>query len=140
MKAYIELFNVIIGAALCSVGFTSLAQTTQVQVGQHPRSFQKDIVKTVSADYLLYLPEKYGATQDAWPLILFLHGAGERGNDLSKVEMTDHPSSLQRNRKHFLSSLSPLSAQRIVGGQMRHSMRCWIALCQHTGLIRIGFM
>ena len=29
-------------------------------------------------DYLLYLPKDY-AEKDSWPLLLFLHGAGERG-------------------------------------------------------------
>lgn len=39
----------------------------------------------VSIDYLLYLPEAYPASTEPWPLIMFLHGAGERGSDLAKV-------------------------------------------------------
>jgi predicted peptidase len=91
MKTGIVLSNVIIAAAVCGVGCTSLTQRTQVQVGQHPHSFQKGIVKTVHADYLLYLPEGYDATQEAWPLMLFLHGAGERGSDVSKVAIHGPP-------------------------------------------------
>jgi predicted peptidase len=40
---------------------------------------------SVEMDYLLYLPEGYGRQNRKWPLILFLHGAGERGSDISKV-------------------------------------------------------
>lgn len=36
--------------------------------------------------YLLHLPDGYRADADQrWPLILFLHGAGERGSDLALV-------------------------------------------------------
>jgi predicted peptidase len=37
-------------------------------------------------DYLLYLPAGYDTdTAKRWPLMLFLHGAGERGTDVQKV-------------------------------------------------------
>ena len=46
----------------------------------------------VTLDYLLYLPEKYDTdSTQTWPLILFLHGAGERGNDLIKVKKHGPP-------------------------------------------------
>jgi predicted esterase len=35
---------------------------------------------------LTYLPEGYDQSQKAWPLILFLHGSGERGSDLSVLK------------------------------------------------------
>lgn len=34
---------------------------------------------TLAEDYLIYLPKNYN--RQSWPLIVFLHGAGERGND-----------------------------------------------------------
>lgn len=37
--------------------------------------------------YLLYLPEDYGKTKKDWPLMVFLHGAGERGSNLDKVKV-----------------------------------------------------
>ncbi len=58
---------------------------------QEHRSFTKEIRKTVSLSYLLYLPKGYGTNKTKrWPLILFLHGSGERGDDLDKV-MTNGP-------------------------------------------------
>ena len=41
--------------------------------------------------YLLYLPQDYGKVDKRWPLILFLHGAGERGDDLARVEVHGPP-------------------------------------------------
>ena len=51
-----------------------------------PQSFEKTITKKVSSKYLLYLPQDYNKdTLKHWPLILCLHGKGERGNDLNAV-------------------------------------------------------
>ncbi len=36
-------------------------------------------------DYLLWLPRDYDAMRKQWPMILFLHGAGERGTDIWKA-------------------------------------------------------
>lgn len=39
-----------------------------------------------SLQYQLILPERYEAKpEQRWPLVLFLHGAGERGEDFSKI-------------------------------------------------------
>jgi predicted peptidase len=54
---------------------------------QQPRRFSKDVTRHVELSYLLYLPKKYDAAPDRrWPTILFLHGAGERGDDLNAVK------------------------------------------------------
>jgi predicted peptidase len=38
--------------------------------------------------YLFYLPRSYGQEPgNKWPLILFLHGAGERGDDLDLLRL-----------------------------------------------------
>ena len=70
-------------------------------MGHHTQSFKKEIMKTLKADYLLYLPEKYVTTQKKWPLILFLHGSGERGNELRKVEIHGPPKLIAIERKEF---------------------------------------
>ena len=45
------------------------------------------IEKKVSLNYLLYLPSEYDEKPDfRWPLLLFLHGIGERGDDLELVK------------------------------------------------------
>ena len=48
--------------------------------------------KTDSLRYLIYLPAEYAAAKEtAWPLLLFLHGSGERGNDLELVKKHGPP-------------------------------------------------
>ena len=43
--------------------------------------------------YLLFLPDEYKAEdkQKQWPLMVFLHGAGERGTDLNRVKKHGPP-------------------------------------------------
>lgn len=44
------------------------------------------VSQTVTLPYLLYLPPDYAPDSGRrWPLLLFLHGAGERGTNLQKV-------------------------------------------------------
>jgi predicted peptidase len=55
---------------------------------QQPQSFQATIQKNVSLQFLLYLPTDYHNSDQKWPLVLFLHGIGERGADLELLK--DH--------------------------------------------------
>jgi len=49
--------------------------------------FERRISRVVSGDYRLYLPKEYKPRGRArYPLVLFLHGFGERGSDLGKLE------------------------------------------------------
>jgi predicted peptidase len=57
------------------------AQSTQSETG----SFDTSVVKPVHLRYLIDLPSGYSATKDSWPLVLCLHGAGERGSDIGAV-------------------------------------------------------
>jgi predicted peptidase len=49
-----------------------------------------DAQRQIQMDYLLYLPDDY-ESKESWPLMLFLHGAGERGNDLELVKKHGPP-------------------------------------------------
>ena len=71
--------------------------------GQHDRHFEKQV--PVKLDYLLFLPEGYAADKDkTWPLILFLHGAGERGSNLAKVKVHGPPKIVELGKHHCLKS------------------------------------
>lgn len=70
-------------------------------MGQSPKSFKKTIRLTARLNYLLYLPARYGKTKKEWPLILFLHGAGERGNDLEKVKVHGPPKLVAQQGRQF---------------------------------------
>ena len=66
-------------------------QQSEARMGQYPQSFRKTLKVSVSSKYLLHLPDRYDSSKNKWPLILFLHGAGERGDDLSKVAVHGPP-------------------------------------------------
>jgi len=67
---------------------------------QTAHNFEKEIKLTLSANYLLYLPKEYDQSNDEFPLVLFLHGAGERGTDIEKVKVHGLPR-LINERKDF---------------------------------------
>lgn len=58
--------------------------------------------------YLLHLPAEYDAKEGKrWPLILFLHGAGERGTNLSKVAVHGPPKLVKSNPSFPFILVSP---------------------------------
>ena len=77
------------------------------QEGQHAQTFEKEIKKTLSCKYLLFLPEGYGQEQKSWPLMLFLHGAGERGDDLNKVKVHGPPKIVEKQKDFPFIVVSP---------------------------------
>ena len=60
-------------------------------MAQRAHALKKRISKLITCKYLLYLPQGYEETKRRWPVILFLHGAGERGNDLELVKKHGPP-------------------------------------------------
>jgi predicted peptidase len=60
----------------------------------------------VQMDYLLYLPKDY-YKQEAWPLVLFLHGAGERGDDLELVKKHGPPKLIGEGKEFPVIIVSP---------------------------------
>jgi predicted peptidase len=63
---------------------------------QERHNFKTTLKQSVSHDYLLHLPAGYEETRKSWPLILFLHGAGERGDDLNRVAFHGPPKLVTR--------------------------------------------
>jgi predicted peptidase len=59
------------------------------------------ISRTVETQYLLYLPQDYDTKgRQRWPLMLFLHGAGERGTNIPRVAIHGPPK-LAKQGKEF---------------------------------------
>lgn len=68
---------------------------------QQVHRFTKEVTRTVTLEYLLFLPKDHAADPARrWPLILFLHGAGERGNDIWRVAVHGPPK-IVRDRPDF---------------------------------------
>ncbi len=81
-------------ALLCaaiSLGGCAVGRPWVLAEGQHPQSFQRGAPKTLDGRFLLYLPQGFANEGRKWPLIIFLHGSGEAGNDLGKVKIHGPP-------------------------------------------------
>ncbi len=59
-------------------------------------------------EYLLYHPKDYSRdTSQRWPLVIFLHGAGERGNDIEKVKVHGIPKLIEAGEQFPFIAVSP---------------------------------
>jgi predicted peptidase len=74
---------------------------------QQPQSFQATIQKNVSLEYLIYLPTDYQNSDQRWPLVLFLHGIGERGADLDLLKLHGIPKVIAQGADFPFIVLSP---------------------------------
>jgi predicted peptidase len=72
----------------------------RVAEGQHPQSLEVEIQRKATLRFLLFLPQGYERSEQRWPLLLFLHGSGERGEDLDRVKVHGPPKIVQ-TRKDF---------------------------------------
>ena len=75
-------------ALLALVASTSAqpAAMTNPPSTQLVKHFRFTKTESAEVNYLLFLPKGYDAkAEKRWPMILFLHGAGERGTDIWKV-------------------------------------------------------
>lgn len=79
MKNVILLFTLLLGVSGC----TTTKTFSSAKPGQTAQHFSLERKQALSADYLLFLPDGYGTdAARRWPLILFLHGSGERGTNV----------------------------------------------------------
>jgi len=79
---------------------------------QEARVFQGEVTKTVRLDYLLHLPTDYDPEGAGHPLILFLHGAGERGDDINDVKKHGIPKVAEALGDFPFIAVSPQCAER----------------------------
>jgi len=80
---------------------TNRAATSAPNPMTTAHTFQFGRSKTQSIQYLLFLPKGYEAeSSKRWPLLLFLHGSGERGTNVWKVA-THGPLKLAKDQPDF---------------------------------------
>ena len=68
---------------------------------QQEQQFEKEITVKAKLKYLLYLPAGYEKADKAWPLLMFLHGSGESGDDLAKVKAHGPPKLIENKTLDF---------------------------------------
>ena len=75
--------------------------------------FDKDITISVNYKYLIYFPKDYSNTNKKWPLILFLHGSGERGTDIKIVKRNGPPKLVSEGKDFPFIIVSPQCPDKI---------------------------
>ena len=79
-------------------------------VGQlQQKQFDKEITIKLKLDYLLYLPVGYGKTEKSWPLVLFLHGMGDRFDRLKRAGL---PRQIEQKKEAAFIMVTPQAAGR----------------------------
>lgn len=75
---------------------------------QAVKSFDRTLRKKAHLNYLLHIPRDYWSDRTRrWPLMLFLHGAGERGLDPNKVKVHGPPKIADTNADFPFILVSP---------------------------------
>ena len=93
-RSTLALALTLAAAALLAPG--TLSQEMKPELNQQACHFSKTITTTVDLNYLLFLPKDAAAEPGKkWPLILFLHGAGERGTNLALVAVHGPPKTVR---------------------------------------------
>ncbi|MDC0325554.1 hypothetical protein OAM01_02235, partial [bacterium] len=101
------LFMLSVACAIVAQDVTSLVRAEDSLV-QSAHSFEGVVSKKVGYRYLQFLPNNYDKdTTKEWPLILFLHGAGERGDDLQKVKVHGPPKMVESRPDFPFVVISP---------------------------------
>jgi predicted peptidase len=73
-----------------------------------PQSFESQITVKLGYEYFLTLPEGYAADEaKKWPLLVFLHGAGERGEDLNLLKKHGPPKLIAAGKRFEAIVVSP---------------------------------
>jgi predicted peptidase len=92
----------------CSTAHDAKSRVSPVPGTQVSRHFVGVTQKTNQLDYLLYVP-KAAAAEPAkrWPMVLFLHGAGERGTNVNLVAFHGPPKQAAAGREFPFILVSP---------------------------------
>ncbi|MFK7788648.1 MAG: prolyl oligopeptidase family serine peptidase [Phycisphaeraceae bacterium] len=90
-----------------ALSFALLLAMQGLAMNQNEARFEVEVKETKTLDYLIALPEGYEADGDDVPLLLFLHGAGERGNDLKKVKLHGPPMMVENGHDFGAIVVSP---------------------------------
>lgn len=99
MKVNIIFFLLVV---FMSVNFSQTKSSSQ-----RLEKLEKEVKLKVELQYLIYLPQNYETSEEQFPLLLFLHGAGERGNDIELVKRHGPPKLVEEGKEFPFIIVSP---------------------------------
>lgn len=77
----------------------------------HAHTIEIDVRWRSSMRLWLHLPRGYHANAEPWPVLFFLHGAGERGDDLARVKVHGPPKLVAQGREFSFILVAPQVAE-----------------------------
>src|SRR5688572_8252365 len=81
-----------LGMAAAVLGASAQEQKVDMPKNQKAESAEVRYARKAKLQYLLFTPQGYAEDKrKKWPLMIFLHGAGERGTNLAKVAVHGPP-------------------------------------------------
>jgi predicted peptidase len=97
-----------IGIMVCLGCGAAMAVKIGKAGGQSEQAFSKKITKTVECKYLLYLPADYEKdARKKWPLMMFLHGKSQWGDNLELVKKHGPPKMIAEGKSFDFIIVSP---------------------------------
>ena len=103
MKSIFPSFPIaVVTATICLLAYLP------ANADQNTVTFKKKQSGTNQLTYLLSLPDGYDKDPEKkWPLVIFLHGSGERGSDINKVKIHGPPMLIEKGKKFPFILISP---------------------------------
>jgi predicted esterase len=92
--------------------FTRITAVLFIMLFQYMNAIAQQTVEKIITEtkYLLYLPQHYREdSTKKWPLLMFLHGSGESGNDIEKVKLHGPPQLAGQGKQFPFIVVSPQS-------------------------------
>src|SRR6185295_3512383 len=108
--------SLFLSSILTVITMASFARADDPKAGQQVAMKTTVMVKNgdkeeaVELRYFLFLPQGHGSAEkkdEKWPLMLFLHGAGERGDSLDLVKKHGPPKLVQEKKEFPFITISP---------------------------------
>ncbi len=99
----------IFSMALCALAFGACASMGDMKttMPQNGNQIKREAMVN-SYQYLIYLHENYDAkSAEKYPVLIFLHGSGERGTDIEKVKIHGPPRLIKEGKDFPFIVISP---------------------------------
>ena len=106
-----NIFRILLAILTTVSGFaeTLALPKADIEFGEQIREVPESLrhSKFVSQHYALFIPQNYGIEKAGTPLIIYLHGAGQRGSDITALGMHGIPGVYKKNEDFPFIALAP---------------------------------
>jgi predicted peptidase len=99
--------------AICVIFTSVLISIACADEKSSQTAMEKEITVKTKLKFFVALPKGYEKTAEKYPLLVFLHGAGEQGTDLNTIKRNGLPKLLDAGKKFPFIIVSPQSPTNV---------------------------